>query len=196
MSKGHKLMLWAGLLVVLLATPLNVALAQETTELAQEDTERAQNTTEPAQEHTLTANGYGLAQIGGWGSVDIHAHGGSIIWIANADTLEISGDGGREEMDGGAVKLTNWDGDIHAAGERFSVRLVGGELDFSATGRGRAYLQGCGTFQLDDHQGHWAWQGMHIPRRPAHRPPGQGEREGQALPPGDVSPEAAPDTGL
>jgi len=168
MSKGQRLLLWAGLLALLLASPISVALAQEEAE--------------PPQEHTLTADGYGLALIGGWGSVDIHAHGGSIIWIANADTLDISGDGGREEMDGGVVKLTNWDGEIHVAGQRFSVRMVGGQLDFSATGRGRAFLQGYGTFQIDDHEGRWAWRGVHIPRRPLHRPLGRGDRDGLAPP--------------
>ena len=189
MSKGRRLMLWAGLLALLLLTPFSVALAQEGTELAQEGTELAR-------EHTLTANGYGLAQIGGWGSVDIHAHGGSIIWIANADTLEITGDGGREEMDGGVVKLTDWDGEIHVTGERFSVRMVGGQLDFSATGRGRAFMLGHGTFQIDDHQGRWTWKGVHIPRRPPYRPPVNGDREGLAPLAGDASPEAALDVGL
>jgi hypothetical protein len=183
MSKGHRLMLWAGLLALLLAMPLGVAMAQETSE------------PETEQEHTLVADGYGLAQVGGWGRVDIRAHGGSVIWIVNAETLEITGDGGREETDSGVVKLTNWVGEIHASGKRFAVRLVGGQLDFTATGRGRAYLQGYGTFQLDEHEGRWRWRGMHIPRRPPFLPPGLGDGEGLAPPPGDPVPELAPDTG-
>ena len=182
MSKGHKVMLWTGLLALLLTFPVSVALAQEGTE--------------PPLEQTLMANGYGLAQIGGWGSVDIHAHGGSIIWIANADTLEISGDGGREEIDGGVVKLTNWAGEIHATGQRFAVRLVGGQLDFSATGRGRAFLLGYGTFQIDDHQGRWTWRGVHIPRRPPFIPLGEADLEGLDPAAADASPDTASYAGL
>jgi len=183
MSKKSKLFLVLGLtvLALLIALPVGVALAQEE---------------EPSQEeHTLTANGYGLAIVGGWGSVDIHAHGASVIWIRGADTLEITGDGEREDTDEGVVKLTDWTGEIHAEGERFIVRMVGGKLDFTATGRGRAFLQGYGTFQVDDHEGRWTWRGVHIPRRPLppmvrERLKGLRERLGPRF-----MPPPAPDTG-
>jgi len=150
MSKRGKLFLGLAVLALLMAFPLSMAFAQE----------------ETPEEHTLTANGYGLAIAGGRGSMDIHAHGASVIWIRGADTLEIEGDGEREDLDEGTVKLTDWEGEIHVEGERFIVRMVGGKLDFTATGRGRAFLQGYGTFQVDDRQGRWTWRGVHIPRRP------------------------------
>lgn len=154
MSKRSKLFLGLAVLALLVAFPLSAAFAQEET---------------PPPEHTLTADGYGLAIFGGRGTVDIHAHGASVIWIRGADTLEISGDGEREDTDDGVVKLTDWEGEIHAEGERLVVRMVGGKLDFTATGRGRAFLQGYGTFQVDDHEGRWSWRGVHIPRRPPQR---------------------------
>jgi hypothetical protein len=151
MSGRHKLFLGLTVAALLLVWPVSVALAQEGTE-------------SPA-EHTLTASGYGRAQLLGWESVDIHAHGASIIWVSGGDTLEISGDGEREDMDDGLVRLTDWEGEIHVAGARVGVRMAGGHLDFAATGRGRVLLQGHGTFQIDDHEGRWTWPGLRIPRR-------------------------------
>lgn len=184
MSKRSKLFLGLALLVLLVAFPLSVALAQEETP--------------PPEEHTLTANGYGLATFGGEGSMDIHAHGASVIWIRGADTLEITGDGEREDTDDGVVKLTDWEGEIHAEGERFVVRMVGGKLDFTATGKGRAFLQGYGTFQVGDHDGRWSWQGVHIPRRPRRpviRERLQGLRGRSGLRPGGPGSVPAPDVG-
>lgn len=181
MSKRSKLFLGLAVLALLVAFPVSIVFAQEET---------------PPEEHLLTANGYGLAIVGGWGSVDIHAHGASVIWIRGADTLEITGDGEREDMDDGVVKLTDWTGEIHAEGERLIVRMVGGKLDFTASGRGRAFLQGYGTFQADDHEGRWAWRGVHIPRRPV-RPMVRGRlkelRERFGIRPGWFVP--APDMG-
>ena len=166
MSTSHKLLGGLALLALVSALPLSVAFAQEEEE--------------PPTEHTLTAEGYGLAEFGGWGVVEIHAHGASIIWINGADTLEITGDGEREDADDGVVKLTDWEGEIHIEGEKFGVRMVGGKLDFSAVGKGRAFLQGYGSFQLDDHEGRWSRKGVSIPRRPQRRPPAaQRPQQGQ-----------------
>jgi len=152
MSRRGKLLLALAVVAVLPILPASVTLAQEETE-------------SPA-EHTLAANGYGWAQVGGWMTVDIQAHGASIIWIVGGDTLEITGEGQREDSNGGVVRLTDWEGEIHVTGRRVGVRMVGGHLDFTATGSGRAFLQGYGTFHIDDHVGRWTWRGVRLPRRP------------------------------
>lgn len=184
MSKRSKLFLGLTVLALLAAFPLNVAFAQEEEP--------------PPEEHILTANGYGLAIFGGWGSADIHAHGASVIWIKGAATLEITGDGQREDLDDGGVKLTDWEGEIHVEGERFGVNMVGGKLDFTATGKGRAFLQGYGTFQVDDHEGRWSFRGVNIPPRPPQPLPRErlrGRPEQPGPRPEAPGPAPAPDTG-
>jgi hypothetical protein len=151
MSRRHRLLLGMGMMALLVVFAAGTALADEQTDTLPD--------------HTLTAEGYGLVQFHGRGTVDISGQGASVVWVANGDTLEITGDGRREDLDGGVVKLVDWEGDIHVEGERFGVRMAGGHLQFTVLGRGRAFLQGQGTFQVDDHEGRWTWRGVHIPRR-------------------------------
>jgi len=186
MKTGRKCMLGLAVGLLLAALPVGAVLAQD------EDVPPAE------QIHTLSAYGYGSASFGGNGTVDISAHGASVIWISGAETINITGDGEREDLDDerGTVKLVDWEGEIHVEGDRFGVRMVGGKLDFVAEGRGVAYLQGYGTFQFDEHEGKWRWEGVSIPRRPVRRVVEQRLRQKQQNRPVPQQQPAPPAPGL
>ncbi len=105
-------------------------------------------------EGTIVAHGAGMAALRGNGVVNIRGHGVGTVWIAGADQLEVAGNGYRHEFERG-VLLVGWDGRIHAEGERLNVRMVGGMIDFEATGRGVVVLKGDGWYRLGDREGRW-----------------------------------------
>ncbi|NOZ29461.1 MAG: hypothetical protein GXP39_15610 [Chloroflexi bacterium] len=152
--------------IVMLALIAMMALASGAVALA--DTGEGEGATVEG-EGTIIAHGVGVAVIRGDGVVDIRGHGGGTVWISGAEVLDVSGQGYRHEFERG-VLLVGWEGQIHVEGERIIVRMVGGVIDFKATGRGMVFLKGEGWYKLGDREDRW-------------RPHGQRLRLGPPLPP-------------
>jgi hypothetical protein len=120
-------------------------------------------------EGTITAHGTGVASLQGSGYIDISGHGVGTVWIAGADELNVEGEGYRHDFERG-VLLVGWEGQIHAAGERLIVRMVGGLIDFTATGRGVVFLKGEGWYRLGDREGRWFPRGQELRLDPPPAP--------------------------
>ncbi|HEY65091.1 MAG TPA: D-alanine--poly(phosphoribitol) ligase [Caldilineae bacterium] len=103
---------------------------------------------------TIVAHGVGIAMLRGDGRIDIRGHGVGVVWIAGAENLDVSGDGYRHDFEQG-VLLVGWKGEIHAVGEKMTVRMAGGLIDFKATGRGFVFLKGEGWYRIGDQEGRW-----------------------------------------
>jgi hypothetical protein len=120
---------------------------------------------------TITAKGAGLAIIRGTGNVDIEGHGVGIVWVKDAERLEASGEGYRWEVpETGATVFLGWSGSIHASGHDMTIWMAGGLIEFTASGTGKVYLRGRGTYELNGHAGAWNPMGETL-RLPAAQPP-------------------------
>jgi hypothetical protein len=105
---------------------------------------------------TLSARGAGLAIVRGTGEVQVDGHGVGIVWVKDAETLEASGEGYRWEIpETGATVFLGWTGSIYASGHEMTVWMAGGLIEFTASGTGKVYLRGRGTYELNGHEGEW-----------------------------------------
>jgi hypothetical protein len=109
---------------------------------------------------TISARGAGLAILRGTGEVEIEGHGVGMVWVKGAETLEASGEGYRWEVpETGATVFLGWSGSIYASGHEMTVWMVGGLIEFTASGTGKVYLRGRGTYVLNGHEGAWSPMG-------------------------------------
>jgi hypothetical protein len=109
---------------------------------------------------TISADGAGLAILRGTGEVDIQGHGVGIVWVKSAETLEASGEGYRWEIpETGATVFLGWSGSVYASGHEMTVWMAGGLIEFTASGTGKVYLRGRGTYVLNGHEGEWSPMG-------------------------------------
>jgi hypothetical protein len=105
---------------------------------------------------TIWATGAGLAILRGTGEVDVQGHGVGIVWVKSAETLEASGEGYRWQIpETGATVFLGWSGSIYASGHEMTVWMAGGLIEFTASGTGKVYLRGRGTYNLNGHEGAW-----------------------------------------
>ena len=113
---------------------------------------------------TLTAQGDGIAILGGRGVVD--ASGNGILWVKDRGgdaTIEITGYGQMKVYDDGWVQYAGFHGTAHIEGSRIIVVLSGVDVDLTAEGRGRVRLWGHGTYQIGDRSGEWnTGRGAHL----------------------------------
>ncbi len=106
---------------------------------------------------TIWGKGAGLALLRGDGEIAIRAHGVGIVWIKNANTLEASRKDHRWEVSGSnATVFWGWSGTIRASGDSITVWMAGGIIEFTATGTGRVYLRGRGSYEVNGHEGLWS----------------------------------------
>ena len=106
---------------------------------------------------TIWAKGAGLAVLRGDGKIEIGAHGVGVVWIKDAERLEASGRGHKWEVPGGNVTvLWGWSGTIHASGDRITVWMTGGMIEFTASGTGKVYLRGRGRSEVNGQEGLWS----------------------------------------
>jgi hypothetical protein len=109
---------------------------------------------------TISAKGAGLAILRGTGEVDIQGHGVGIVWVKSAETLEASGEGYRWQIrETGATVFLGWSGSIYASGHEMIVWMAGGLIEFTASGTGKMYLRGRGTYVLNGQEGTWSPMG-------------------------------------
>ncbi|TKJ30872.1 MAG: hypothetical protein CEE40_03260 [Chloroflexi bacterium B3_Chlor] len=106
---------------------------------------------------TIWAKGAGLAILRGDGEIEIEGHGVGVVWIKGAETLEASGKGHRWEVpSGNATLFWGWSGTIQASGQKITVWMTGGLIEFTASGTGRVYLRGHGRYEINGHDGFWS----------------------------------------
>jgi hypothetical protein len=143
------------LLSLLLIPSLGIATAAE-----------AEGTVGPGRGE-LSAKGVGYAELHGEGEVDIVGQGAAVFWIKGADTLRAQGQGRRWELPDGTVILAGWRGHIHVEGQELAIRMLGGIIQFSAEGKGWAFLKGRGHYRLDGQSGQWTREGIRVEFPPA-----------------------------
>jgi hypothetical protein len=106
---------------------------------------------------TIWAQGAGIAFLRGSGEVEIQGHGVGIVWVKDAETLEARGEGHRWEIAAtGATVFSGWSGTIYLSGHNVTVWMAGGLIEFTASGTGKVYLQGHGSYEINGHQGAWS----------------------------------------
>ncbi len=140
--RKRTILLWA--VVVALCLPLASAVSAE----------------EISGTGTIWAKGAGVAVLRGDGEITIRAHGVGMVWIKDANTLEASGRGHKWESSGSnATVFWGWSGTIRASGDSITVWLVGGIIEFTATGTGKVYLRGRGSYEAHGQEGQWSQDG-------------------------------------
>ncbi len=104
----------------------------------------------------VTAQGDGLAVLGGRGVVD--ASGSGILWVkdvAGGAVIEVTGYGEMRVFEDGWVQYAGFHGNAHVEGARIIVVIAGVNVDLHAEGRGRAILWGHGTYEINGQTGEW-----------------------------------------
>ena len=104
----------------------------------------------------LTAQGDGIAVLGGRGIVDVSGNG--ILWIkdlAGGAVIEVTGYGEKRAFDDGWVQYSGFHGEAHIEGGRIIVVIAGVGVELHAEGRGRVILWGHGTYELNGQTGEW-----------------------------------------
>ncbi len=107
----------------------------------------------------LKATGAGVATLKMTGSIAITGHGAGIIYIKGAEEVRAEGWGRRTNLNNGDVILRGYRGKVTITGERMSVRMVGGKIDFAAHGFGTATLKGRGEYRTRNGVGIWSADG-------------------------------------
>ena len=104
----------------------------------------------------LTAEGDGIAILGGKGRV--HVEGNGILWIkdfAGNASIEVTGTGEKTVFPDGWVQYAGFHGQADVAGTRIIVVIAGVDIELSAEGRGRVILWGHGTYERNGQDGEW-----------------------------------------
>ena len=104
----------------------------------------------------VTAQGDGLAVMGGRGVVDVSGSG--ILWVkdlAGGAVIEVTGYGEMRVFEDGWVQYAGFHGNAHVEGARIIVVIAGVNVDLHAEGRGRAILWGHGTYDINGQTGEW-----------------------------------------
>jgi hypothetical protein len=121
---------------------------------------------------TIRAEGVGLAILRGSGEVQIQGHGAGLVWVKDAESLEASGEGHKWEIpETKATVLAGWSGTVRVSGHNMTIWMVGGVIEFTASGAGKVYLRGRGTYEINGRQGVWSSTGEILPLEAATERP-------------------------
>ena len=104
----------------------------------------------------LTAQGDGIAVLGGRGIVDVSGNG--LLWIrdlAGGAVIEVTGYGEKRVFDDGWVQYSGFHGEALIEGARIIVAIAGVDVDLHAEGRGRVILWGHGNYEINGQSGEW-----------------------------------------
>jgi hypothetical protein len=86
-----------------------------------------------------------------------------MVYIREAEQIEASGQGQRVDRAGGVVVFYGHEGTIHIEGENMVVRMIGKKIEFTAEGKGKAWLRGRGTYETGNGStGDWAPDGLNV----------------------------------
>ena len=111
----------------------------------------------------LHAQGSGIASLHMTGKVDIVGHGVGMVYIRGAEAIEANGRGNRVNRGNGVVVFYGYEGEIQVEGKNMVVRMVGKKIEFTARGKGKAWLRGRGTYETGNgYTGDWAPDGLNV----------------------------------
>jgi hypothetical protein len=110
---------------------------------------------------TLTAKGVGLVRLEGSGTLTINRGAGN-VWVTGDATIQTSGKGRKTILADGTIRLTGYSGIITITGEDLVIRVEGGAIDLSATGKGNVLLKGKGSYSTASSSGTWTKVGITI----------------------------------
>ena len=107
-------------------------------------------------EGVLTAEGDGIVGVRGNGEISITGNG--VLWIIDHEgdaEIEVSGEGRKQELANGRTRYVGFEGEALVSGSRVSVALSGYDITLEASGTGRFWLRGEGSFSTGVIEGEW-----------------------------------------
>lgn len=109
---------------------------------------------------TLTAKGNGFAAMRGKLSVTISGTGLLVIQDAAGDAkIKVSGKGFKRVFKNGVTVYGGFDGEAKISGSKISVALGGSDIELEASGTGKFFLRGNGSYHTDHDNGAWSKDG-------------------------------------
>ncbi|KPJ72381.1 hypothetical protein AMJ52_06530 [candidate division TA06 bacterium DG_78] len=114
---------------------------------------------------TISAQGNGFIKLKGTGDVEISGDG--VLWIVDCSIdenleVQVQGDGEKMQTPGFIWAYRGFNGSATISGGPMKVVLQGKDIDFTATGKGKLYLRGVGTYQRGDQINEWSELGEEI----------------------------------
>lgn len=110
----------------------------------------------------LYAKGSGLAKLHMSGQIEIIGHGVGTVYIKGAEKIEAAGKGKRVDRPGGGVYFYGYRGKITATGDDMTIKIVSKKIEFTARGKGTAWLRGRGHYETGGGSGDWAPNGFQL----------------------------------
>ena len=107
-------------------------------------------------EGVLTAEGNGIIGVRGNGGISVTGNG--VLWIVGHEgdaEIEVSGEGRKQELANGRTRYVGFEGEALVSGSRVSVALSGYDITLEASGVGRFWLRGEGSFSTGVIEGEW-----------------------------------------
>jgi hypothetical protein len=114
---------------------------------------------------TISAQGNGLIKLKGSGDIEISGDG--LLWIVDCsldENLEVDVQGYGEKLaaPGFIYCYKGFNGSAIISGGPMKFVLQGKDIEFEATGKGKLYMRGSGTYQRGDQTGEWSESGVEI----------------------------------
>ena len=106
--------------------------------------------------HTFEAN-LSRGFIRYWGNGDVHVEGKGTLTIKNLSVVDsdVKGTLGEQKKIADGVVYTHFEGSCDVKGRGAHVEIRGWNLKIKATGQGKAWIKGEGTWKFDDQSGEW-----------------------------------------
>jgi hypothetical protein len=105
----------------------------------------------------LTAQGDGIALLGGKGKVELSGNG--ILWIkdvAGDAKIDVQGYGNKKEYPDGWIQYSGLHGNADIKGSNLRIVIAGTDVNLHAKGRGKIILWGHGTYEINGRPGQWS----------------------------------------
>jgi len=107
-------------------------------------------------EGVLTAEGDGIVGVRGNGEISVTGNG--VLWIVDHEgdaEIEVSGEGRKQELANGRTRYVGFEGEAVVSGSRVSLALSGYDITLEASGIGKFWLRGEGSFSTGVIEGEW-----------------------------------------
>ena len=113
---------------------------------------------------TLTADGAGHAGVTGEGTINISGNGILYFKDNTGDaSIEIDGRGTRRVLANGWVRYLGFRGDAVITGSDVAVKITGVRIHLEASGTGKFFVRGHGTYATGSQSGSWTLRLQAIP---------------------------------
>ncbi len=100
----------------------------------------------PTGSGVLRVTGAGMAVVRGKASVVITGHGVGSVWVCSAEALNAQGFGRHARLADGVV-FRGFRGTIAVSGRSLVVTMIGGRIDFTASGSWSLRFRGWGRYE-------------------------------------------------